>query len=403
MTNDSVSIKAIGHLYAVDDLGEVLIDQGNAIHPQNMARIFARGLANEPNSFIHRIAFGNGGTIVDAAYTVTYKEPNDGQSPDTNTWDSRLYNETYSEIVDEGQITLNPLIGTDPGSADYRTGPRAGGGAVPASDPPSTLHVSGPGVRSQELGLISQVVISSTLNGDEPRGQFASDTFPETQNTESQFVFDEIGLYTSGAQAIPTKGYQYIDVGTRTSTDDCGLLPGLSYSFNIRIDGGSVVLISFTVPVAGGSGVGGQVLYGDFAEAINTGDPDWGLAGSNPLPGGARVLITDQTAGAFPSIAGAQTFGFLKFESPNSGVTSAVSLTGTQTTAFVASLNPPLGAQLVTPVAGSAAGFQNSPITPTQERERLLTHLIFSPVLKAKNRTITFTYTLTISVARSPH
>jgi len=401
--NAHIPVNIVGHLHAVDDLGNTLVDQYNAVHPQNMARIFARALANEPNYFINRIAFGNGGTLVDAAFTVTYKTPNDGQSPDTNTWDSRLYYETYSEIIDEGQTTLNPLLGTDPGSADYRTGVRPGGGAVPSSDPPSTPHISGPGVRSQELGLLSQVIISSTLNGDEPRSQFASDTFPTTQNTESQFVFDEIGLYTSGAQAIPTKGYQYIDVGTRISTDDSGLLPGLSYSFNIAVDGGSPVTVTFTVPSSGGSGAGGQVLYGDFCEAINTGSPAWGMTGSTPLPGGARVLISDQTAGTFPTIAGAQTFGFLKFESPTSGVTSAIDLAGTQTTSFIASLNPPLGATLATRVAGSAAGFQNSPSTPAEERERLLTHIIFSPVLKSKNRTISITYTLTISVARTPH
>lgn len=401
--NTLIPVQVIGHLHAVDDLGNVLIDQHNAVHPQNMARIFARALANESNSFIHRIAFGNGGTLVDAAFTVTYKTPNDGQSPDSNTWDSRLYFETYSEIIDEGRTTLNPLLGTDPGSADYRTGVRAGGGAVPASDPPSTPHISGPGVRSQELGLLSQVIVSSTLNGDEPRSQFASDSFATTQDTESQFVFDEIGLYTSGAAAIPTKGYQYIDVGTRISTDDSGLLPGLSYSFNVAIDGGSPVVIAFTVPVAGGSGAGNQVLYGDLCQAINTGDPTWGLTGSNPMPGGALLTITDQTSGTFPTITGAQTFGFLKVESPTSGVLSAVNLAGTQTTAFLASLNPPVGATLAAQVNGSAAGFQNSPSTPDQERERLLTHIIFSPVLKAKNRTIAITYTLTISVARTEH
>ena len=39
---------------------ELVRDQLNAIHPQNMARIFARALSNEHNYFINRVAFGNG-------------------------------------------------------------------------------------------------------------------------------------------------------------------------------------------------------------------------------------------------------------------------------------------------------------------------------------------------------
>ncbi len=395
-------IEVDGHLKAVDDLGNVLVDKHNAVHPQNLARVFARSLANEHNYFINRVAFGNGGTIVDAAFTVTYKTPNDGQPPDISTWDSRIYNETYSEIVDEGQVILNPDLGTDPGSADLNTGTRPGGGAVPSSDPPSIPHVSGPGVRSNELGLTSEVIITCVLNEDEPLAQFSSDSNPPTENTEEEFVFDEIGLYTSGGAAIATSGYQYINVGNRVSTDDSGLVPGTAYSFNIAVDGGLPVVISFTTPASGGSGTGGEILYGDLCEAINTGDVLWLMTGVSPLPGGAVMTITDYTGGTFPSIAGVQTFGFIRFESATTGTTSSINLAGANTTAFLPSLNPPIGGTLETAVSGSAAGVQNNPIAPTLERERLLAHLIFSPVLKAANRVITITYTLTISVARTP-
>lgn len=404
-TNDFLPVQVKGHLKIEDDLGNVLVDKDNAIHPQNMARVFARALSNENNYFINRIAFGNGGTTVDAAFTVTYRTPNDGQSPDIATWDSRIYHETYSEIVNAGQTVLNPMLGYDPGSADLNTGVRSGGGSVPASDPVAVPHVSGPGVRSSELGLVSEVVITAVINGDEPRSQFLSDYNAATNQTTAagDFVFDEVGLYTSGAQAISTSGYQYIDVGNRKSTDDTGLLPGQNYSFNISVDGGTSVTIAFTTPVTGGSGAGGQILYGDFCEAINTGASTWGMSGVNPLPGGSTVSITDMTGGTFPSITGAMTFGYLKFESSTSGDASAVDLNGGQTTAFLVSLNPPLGSSLVIAVGGSTAGLQNSPTNPTQERERLLSHLIFSPVLKSSNRTLAITYTLTISVARTPY
>jgi hypothetical protein len=400
-----LSVNVKGHCKIVDDLGNVLLDQTNAVHPQNLACVFARALANEHNYFVHRIAFGNGGTVVDAARTVTYRTPNDGQSPDNATWDSRIYRETYSEIIDEGNTVLNTLLGTDPGSADMNTGVRLGGGAFPASDPVSVPHVSGPGVRSRELGLQTEVIITCTINGDEPKSQFNTDALAPAQSTESDFIFDEIGLYTTGAPAIDTPGYQYINVLNKTSLDDTGLLPGVTYSFNISVDGGTTITITFTTPITGGSGVGKQILYGDLCEAINTSDLAWGFTGtgSTALPGNAKMLITDNTGGTFPSIAGAQTFGYLTVESATTGNTSTIDMTGPETVVFLGQLNPPLGATLETSVTGNFAGVQNAPTQPETERERLLTHLIFSPILKSRNRTLAITYTLTISVARTQY
>lgn len=397
-----------GHLKIVDDLGNVLVDKTNAIHPQNMARIFARALANENNYFINRIAFGNGGTTVDAAFNVIYNTPNDGQSPDIATWDSRLYHETYSEIINAGQISLNPLLGQDLGSADINSGVRTGGGAVPLSDPPSVLHVSGPGVRSTELGLVSEVVISAVLNGNEPLSQYVTDTGVSTDlNTAvGDFVFDEVGLYTAGKQAIPVNGYQYVNVGNRISTDDTGLLPGATYRFAVTINGGTQQIITITTPAAGGSGAGGQILYGDLCQAVNIGDTRWGLTGTSAISG-ATMSITDYTNGTFPTISNQMTYGYLSVESASSGDTSSVLLVDGTASGSIrplfASLNPPSGSTLVAPVQGQSAGLQNAPTTPTLERERLLSHLIFSPVLKSANRTIALTYTLTISVARTPH
>jgi hypothetical protein len=398
----SVPIEVKGHIKIVDDLGNILLDKSNAIHPQNIARVIARALANESNYFINRIAFGNGGTTVNAAFAVTYNHPNDGQSPDTGTWDSRLYHETYSEIVNSGQTVLNPMLGYDLGSADPSVGVRTGGGAVPSGDPASIVHISGPGVRSSELMLISEVVISSFINGSEPLSQFVSDTNAPTNQTTAagDFVFDEIGLFTAGSQAISTSGYQYINVGTRNSTSDTGLLPGQPYSFDITVDGGTPIVIAFTTPIAGGSGVGGQILYGDLCQAINSAPtPAWGLVSG--LPGGATMSITDLTSGTFSTITGAMTYGFLRVESHTAGSTSQISLAGTHTDIFNTALNPPIGASLVTAVIGVDAGLQNQPNNPVLERERLLTHLIFSPVVKTANRSLAITYTLTVSVART--
>lgn len=405
----NLPVQVDGHLKAQDDLGNVYIDKHNAVHPQNIARVVARALSNESNFKINRIAFGNGGTETDAAFTITYNTPNDGQPPDVRTWDSRIYNETYSEIVEEGTPnSLNPDLGIDPGSAGPNAGTRAGGGAEPSGDPQSTPHVSGPGVKSNELGLTSEIVVTAVLNPDEPSGQFEDDNQAPNEDTESSFTFDEIGLYTAGAPAIDSSGVQDVDVGNRTSTDDTGLLGNTEYSFEISVDGGSDEVISFTTPEEG-SGDDGEILYGDLAEAINTGDINWNSnwSGSNPLPGNATVAITDNTSN-FPSISGTQTFGFLRFTSGSVGSDSQIEL-GSGTASGTLDLldedgdglNAPSGATILQASDGQDAGVQNDPVNPDTERERLLTHLIFSPVLKSSNRTLTITYTLTVSVART--
>lgn len=318
LASDSASVRMTGHLKITDDLGEVLVDKYNAIHPQNLSRVFSRSLSNEANSFINRIAFGNGGVIEDATTNITYRSPNNGQSPDTATWESRLYNEIYSEIVNAGLSVLNPLLGTDPGSADANTGIRPGGGAVPTSDPQTTLHVSGPGVRSIEIGTSSQVEVTSVLSTAEPIDWAAGGGVIEN------FTFNEIGLYTGGSQAISTSGYTQVDVGNRSTSAITGLVAGTTYHLTLSVSGGTPVLITFTTPISGGSGAGGAFTYGDLCDALNTGDPEWGMPGSCPLPGGSRVFITDDSNGLYQTTENKGTFGYLHFECGLVGPTSFI-------------------------------------------------------------------------------
>lgn len=390
--NTSVPFNVVGHCHIVDDLGQVHLDKNNAIHPQNMARIIARALSNESNHHIYRIAFGNGGTTVDSAFNVTYKSANDGQSPDSATWDSRIYNEIYSEIVDD----TSSLVGTDPGSADLNTGGRSGGGAVPGDDSATNS------VKSDELGLTSQVVITAEINGSEPLGQTGSDS--SSSGGGSEFIFDEIGLYTTGKSIVATSGYARIDVGTRNSLDDTGLLAGTTYTFNVGVDGNAPLPVTFTTPALGGSGSSGEILYGDLCEAINTSSSAWGMGGSgNSAISGGMVVITDNSASVFPSIVGRQTYGFLQIESVNPGATSNITVgSDTDTVNFLSALNPPTGATVVeNSIPGEDGGVQNDSDDPSNEAERLLAHLVFSPILKSENRTLLITYTLTISVERT--
>lgn len=382
--NDDFSTRVIGHVVVkehdkVGDAGRVLLDQKNPVHPQNMARIFARALANESNYFIHRIAFGNGGTDIDVASNIIYNPPRDGLNPGDNYWEARLYNETYSEVVDDSNLN----IGSGPGS-------------TPTGDPDTIEHVSGPGVRSVEdltVGsTVSSVVINAVINPDEPGGQSESQEggIEGETNLNSDFTFDEMGLFTDGSPQTNTSGYQDINVGGKESKHDTGLAPNSTYSFTIEIDGGTPINISVTTPTVGtGDGVSAPlnaITYGDLVTVLN-------IPGGDLDSAGARALITDDIA---TQDGGIETYGFLRFESYSSGSISKISLTDTTLFAALTGF-----LSLESPMNGTNAGVRNDPLTPENERERLLTHLVFSPVTKTADRVLSITYTLNIVVART--
>jgi hypothetical protein len=426
---DEVRLKFTGHVLIKDDLGNVLLDECNAVHQQNAARVFARALSNESNYVINSLAFGNGGTTTNAAGVILYKTPNTGVPPDPNTWNSRLYHETFRLIVNaEGWPTtpssgpgtppLSPLLGTDPGSADANTGVRPGGGAVPGDDPPTVVHVSGPGVNSVENGLISSAVVVCVINAAEPTGEYLTDVLGQ-QPSNTTFSFDEMGLYTTGLQPIASGGYQEVGVGDVSATSITNLLPNKTYSFGIMIDGGATQIITFTTPANGGSGAGGAILYGDVVVALLTGPSTWNpswTVGTSFI--GSTGSVTVGNDGTFsPSLAAnSLAYGYLIFTSNSTGSTSSIILSpyvfnpsdnGTMAHPYqlfspVNGLNAPYGATLLASVSGAQAGVQNDPTNSYLECERLLTHLIFSPVLKAANRTLVITYTIAISVAATP-
>lgn len=422
MTNiaDAATISIDGRCeISYADTNEVILNKHNAIHPQNMARIIGRALANEPNSCIYRMAFGNGGTSVDAAYTITYRPANDGQSPDVATWDSRLYNETYSEVVDEGRTgAINPQHKMDLGSADNYVGFRRGGGSVPHNDVGSVPHVSGPGVRSIEMGLKTEVLIECQLNADEPVNQ-TSDDGSQT-NTEHMYMFDEIGLYSKGSGAIDAPAHQRITFtnGPKTSESVApGLVGGQHYKFAIitstSTNNPTIQVVEFTTP-AGGTGPSNSFTFGDFCEAFNTRSPSWvGLHAT--FPANLKFEISDSTSGTYPTISGANTGGALVLSqitptnntqvslvsvySPNYDPTNVPSIM-TFINGIVTASDPQL-CELQPPVLMAPAGLQNAPSTPDLERERLLAHLRFTPIYKPANRSLVIRYYITIGVMRT--
>ena len=153
---DLNGIHVEGHIKISDpSTGEVIVNQRNAIHYENMSLALAESLANQGQGFIYEMSFGNGGTSVDPTGIITYLTPN---STGTN---ASLYNQTFTKVVDD-RSTSN----TDP-----------------VRNKIETRHVSGTNY--------TDIVVTCLLDYGEPEGQDAFDTATDTTNL---YVFDELGL-----------------------------------------------------------------------------------------------------------------------------------------------------------------------------------------------------------------
>ncbi len=380
---NSEEIKVKGHVTIKDICGNVYLDKDNAIHPQNMSRIFARALAHSTNSWIYRMAFGNGGATTNAVGAVVLNPPHTGVN---SGWASRLYNETFSEIVD----AQSGLLGTDPGSADSNN-VRIGGGAIPAS---GSLQDS---VISREVGTLSNVTVTVYLNEGEPSGQLSSNTSTNTTASQNDFVFSEIGLYSLGLQPLATHGYSTVNVANRTSQTNSNITGGAVLVLSCLINGVPITT-TLTVP-ASGTGTLGQITYGDICQGINSGA--W-ITSGDPINNLMYVYITDYSNGLYPSILNQQSYGLLTFQSLTTGVSSNVTLncTAGNTTDFFNVLSSGVCSNTnFTSGLGTNAGSQNDPTNPSGEGERLLAHITFDPIEKAANVAMIIQYTLTISVS----
>lgn len=153
---DLNGIHVEGHIKIQDpSTGEVIVNQRNAIHYENMSLALAESLANQGQGFIYEMSFGNGGTSVDPTGIITYLTPN---STGTN---ASLYNQTFTKVVDE--LSVNNVD--------------------PIRNKTEIRHVSGTNY--------TDILVRCLLDYGEPDGQDAFDT---ASNTDGIFVFDELGL-----------------------------------------------------------------------------------------------------------------------------------------------------------------------------------------------------------------
>lgn len=156
MINEQSGILVEGHIKIWNpETQEILRDQRNAIHYENMSIALAESLANEGRGFIHEMVFGNGGTNVDPTGIITYLTPN------TVGINSGLYNETYSKVVDD----------------------RSASNTDPVRNKTQVRHLTGTNY--------TDIIVTCLLDYGEPTDQDAFDT---ATFTDDQYVFDELGL-----------------------------------------------------------------------------------------------------------------------------------------------------------------------------------------------------------------
>lgn len=155
---DKSKVKMNGHITIRNkETQEILVDKDNAINFETMSIALAKSLGNKSNGPINQMAFGNGGSSIDSLGVITYLSTNAiGQN-------ATLYNETYSKIVDDNDV----------------------GNSNPTENNIVIEH--------EDSKFYSDIVVTCTLDYDEPAGQSAFDT--ATSFTDS-FVFDEMALKT---------------------------------------------------------------------------------------------------------------------------------------------------------------------------------------------------------------
>jgi len=157
---EQFQVRVDGHVVIRDaETNEIVVDEHNAIHPQNMALVIARAMARDSLTTpgISTLAFGNGGTFFNSTNQLVYRPPN-------TVGTASLYSQTWSVGVDD------LAVGT-----------------------PSTNSVTA--AQSSSPAITSVVTVTAQLNANEPSGQAAADNI--TTNPNSLFTFDEIGLKSS--------------------------------------------------------------------------------------------------------------------------------------------------------------------------------------------------------------
>jgi hypothetical protein len=172
---EAFSTKVQGQVLIKDDLGNVLVNQKNAIHPGNMATAIARGLSNAAKGQVWKMKLGNQGTYVDSSQQIVFRPPN------TLGVTANLYNPTYFEIVDDADA------GVGVGNSVTFTN-------IPLSTSTRVIITCIIAANEAVNRPTDQADLITASNG----GLDAVSSTP----TEGNFFFDELGLFTEGTGVL---------------------------------------------------------------------------------------------------------------------------------------------------------------------------------------------------------
>lgn len=355
--NSSLNINIIGEAWVYDnDTNELIEHKQNHVHTKNFNVILARAITNMKNGNIYQMAFGNGG----------HNDSNVIRPPNTNDWNSTLYNEVYSEIVD---VTSGEIGG--------------GVGSVPAYDPPSVPFTSGPGCTVVEQDGYSLITCTCVLNQHEPKGQI--NEIGNVAPVDNYFAIDEIGLFTSGLPVLATKGYQDVDLGGVTINSAPGLTPNIQYGFGMTVNNRNYNIVFNTPNITAV-----PITMTDLQVTLNN------VFLTNSIP--VTVKLSDYGNLADP----VNTYGFLRFESTTTGTSSNVRIFKSTVLNSPPYLISSLAGVVMQPVDGTNNGLRISPTTPETESRRMLTHLILdNKIQKGSNKSYKIVYRLKISTTNS--
>lgn len=177
----TAGIKIAGHVKVWDPITkEIFVDDHNAINPETMSIVIANLLANNGNSHVYEMHFGNGGAIRSDVANITYK---DAELNLESGIIANLFNPTYFKVVDDADDSNN---------------------WNPEINYVKTEHI---------YGLpYSDIVITCTLTEDEPTSGPIDSVGPGKklvgvdEEDAGRLEFSEIGLKSKGTAGL-NSGY----------------------------------------------------------------------------------------------------------------------------------------------------------------------------------------------------
>lgn len=197
-----------GHIKIWDpESGQVYVNKRNAINFENMSIALASAMANTGYGTVYEMHFGNGGTVVNANGTITYRTPN------TNGQNEDLYSTTFFKVVDANDTVNNTDI---------------------TQNFTSVTHVNNTNY--------TDIVITCTIDYDEPvatdttfnlAGQ-DQDAQDSAADFTGSFVFDELGLKSKSSSANLNSGLLLTHVVFHPVQKSANRLLQVVYTLRIR-------------------------------------------------------------------------------------------------------------------------------------------------------------------------